>query len=290
MQGYRKRFTRLGPERVAHYDEGPRANQAVVFLHGLPTSSFLWRKVIKGLSDRYRCIAPDLLGLGDSSAPLEADHSLPGQARRIADLIEALKLEKVVLVGHDYGGAVAQMVALRHGRAVQALALCDSACYDNWPVGVIRTVRHVCRNGAAFEIFVRSGMAKQLAYSRSGFKAGVRHPGSLGPREIEEYLRPLLLSETLREHFRRLMLDLGNEETREISNEFYRFPKPVLVVWALDDVFFPLIWGERLATDFPKTELRTISDCGHFVPEERPRQLTGHLEQFLKFVFTVLGE
>lgn len=281
METFHKKYGWIGPDRIAYYDEGPSTAAAVLLLHGLPTSCYLWRKVIAHLRPQFRCIAPDFPGLGDSTCPPGASLSLSSQAERVAALIESLDLEHVAVVGHDVGGAVAQILSLHYGRFVRCLALCDAACYDNWPVGIIRTVRALCRNRHVFYWAMRIGLSTRLAYSRKGFRQGVRHPGSLGPRQIDEYLRPLHLSDSALERFRVLMASLSNAETREIANEFYRFEKPTLIVWALDDAFFPLIWGERLATDFPNSTLTTISDCGHFVPEERPRQLAGRLTQWL---------
>ncbi len=279
---YTKRYERVGPHRIAYYDEGPRSSQAVVLLHGLPTSAFLWRKVVAELSGHWRCIAPDLLGLGDTTTnDGQGAYGLDSQARVFDAFLHQLDLERVVLVGHDLGGAVAQFLAVRRGRNVSGLVLCNSAAYDNWPVGMVRLARSIARRGErAFDLFVRM-VARRLAYSRMGFLGAVKHPGAIGPREIEEYIRPFLLSRSARSRLRRLLLSLNQAETWEIAHEFYRFERPVLVVWALDDPYRPLIWGERLATDFPDTTLRTIPDCGALVPEERPKLLARYLALFL---------
>jgi pimeloyl-ACP methyl ester carboxylesterase len=281
METFHKKFIRVGSGRLAFYDEGPRSSEALLLIHGLPTSCYLWRKVVAALKEEYRCVAPDMPGLGDSTCPPDGKLGLSAQAERMADLIDRLDLDRVVALGHDIGGGVAQILALRHRRFISGLALCDSICYDNWPVGVVRKIRAISRNRHLFKTAFRVGAWTRLAYSRHGFRKGVKHPGSISPRQIDEYLRPLMLSETALERFRKLLLSLSNAETREIANEFYRFDKPALIVWALDDDFFPLIWGERLATDFPSSTLETISDCGHFVPEERPQQLVARLRGFL---------
>ncbi len=278
---YVKKHIRVGTHRIAYYDEGPQVPRALLFLHGVPTSAFLWRKVIQSLIPDYRCVAPDILGLGDTMVGSDEDYAISSQAQVMAAFVEELGIEDLVLVGHDVGGAVAQFMALRQGRRVRGLVLCNSVCYDNWPVGVIRTIRAMASKKWIFDAFMNSGTARRLAYSKRGFRQGVKHPGSLGPKEIDEYLRPIILSPTARQRFRKLAMSLTNNETREIANEFYRLTEPVDVIWGLDDRFLPLIWGERLATDLPASELHTISDCGHFVPEERPRPLARHIRKFL---------
>ena len=283
---YGKHYLQVGPHRIAYYDEGPRSEQAVLLLHGLFTSAYLWRKVMAHMVGRWRCVAPDLLGLGDTTSQNGTeDYGLSGQAKVLARFCDALELRHVVVVGHALGGAVAQFLAVRHGRHVEGLALCNSAAYDNWPTGFVRLARSVAKRGErAFDLLLRVA-ARRIAFSSRGFRAHVKHPGAIGPREIEEYIRPFLLSRSARRNLRHLLLRLSNSETWEVANEFYRFQKPVLVVWALDDPHLPLLWGERLATDFPMSTLRTIPDCGHLVPEERPKLLARYLEDFVRDVF-----
>src|SRR3972149_9789420 len=95
-----KKFVEVGDYRVAYYEEGD--GDPLLLLHGCPFSSFIWRKVIPLLSGEYRCLAPDLLGLGDTEAPAAADWSLPAQAGMIIGFLDALGLQAVNIVGHDH--------------------------------------------------------------------------------------------------------------------------------------------------------------------------------------------
>lgn len=280
-QKLQKKYAWLGEERIAFYDEGPKDGPPVLFIHGIPTSGYMWRQIIIPLSKKWRCIAPDLLGLGDSWGPEDADLSLAGQAKRIIRLVESLELNSVVVVGHDIGGVVAQIMAVRHNRFVQGFVLLNSACYDNWPIRIIRNMRALSRNPILYSVMCKTGAFEALAHSQYGYRVGVRHPGSISRRQIDEYIRPFILSETAQKMFRRLLLSLSPMESREVAHEFHRLSTHALLIWALDDPFFPLVWGERLATDIPNTTLKTISDCGHFVPEERPQRLLGILDNYL---------
>src|SRR3989442_5219204 len=118
---------------IAYVDagEGP----AVLLLHGFPTSSCLWRRDLPLLASRMRVIAPDLLGYGESDKPAGRDLSEVGQAMYVRELMERLGIEDTAVVGHDIGGAIAQLLALDPGHlAVRALVLVDSACFDAWPI------------------------------------------------------------------------------------------------------------------------------------------------------------
>ncbi len=114
-----KRFLEVGDARVAYVDQG--SGPPVLLLHGCPFSSFVWRNVISRLSGRFRCIAPDLRGLGDTETPLGADWSVRSQMQMVVGLLDALGLEKVHVVGHDQGGAVAQLLAANHSNRGEAL-------------------------------------------------------------------------------------------------------------------------------------------------------------------------
>src|SRR5918993_2261602 len=101
----KKRFLDVGEARIAYYEEGN--GEPLLLLHGCPFSSYIWRKVIPLLSSRYRCLAPDLLGLGDTETPEGAAWSLRAQADMVVGFLNALSIESVHVVGHDHGGAVA---------------------------------------------------------------------------------------------------------------------------------------------------------------------------------------
>ncbi len=105
----KKRCLPVGAARVAYYEEG--TGEPVVFLHGCPFSSYIWRKVIPRLSTRYRCLAPDLLGLGDTETPARADWALPAQEAIVIEWLDALGIARAHVVGHDHGEAVAQLLA-----------------------------------------------------------------------------------------------------------------------------------------------------------------------------------
>ena len=122
----------VGSASVAYCDSGGDG-PPLLLLHGCPFSKFVWRNVIHRLSDRFRCVAPDLLGLGNTETDAGADWSLPAQADAIIGLLDRLGLGRVAIVGHDQGGAIAQLIAIHHPDRVSALVLADAEAYDNWP-------------------------------------------------------------------------------------------------------------------------------------------------------------
>lgn len=96
-----------------------------VFLHGNPTSSYLWRNVLPGMGANVRCLAPDLIGMGNSGKP-DIAYSFDDHARYLDAWFEAMGLEEVVLVGHDWGGALAFDRAARHPGGVRGVAVMET--------------------------------------------------------------------------------------------------------------------------------------------------------------------
>ncbi|WP_280333027.1 haloalkane dehalogenase [Nocardia wallacei] len=108
-----------------HYRDTGDGAVPVVFLHGNPTSSYLWRSVIPHVSDRTRALAPDLIGMGDSGKP-DSGYRFVDHARYLDAWFDALDLDRVVIVGHDWGGALGMHWAARHPDRVRGIAVVET--------------------------------------------------------------------------------------------------------------------------------------------------------------------
>jgi haloalkane dehalogenase len=120
-----------------HYREaGQGDGPVVVFLHGNPTSSYVWRKVLPKVAPHARCVAPDLIGMGGSGKPT-SDYRFVDHARYLDAFFEALELRDVVLVGYDWGGALGLHWAERHPERVRGLVLFETFLrpmeWSEWP-------------------------------------------------------------------------------------------------------------------------------------------------------------
>lgn len=129
-------------DSTMHYEE-VGSGDPIVFLHGNPTSSFLWRKVIPELSALGRCLAPDLIGFGRSGKP-NIGYRFEDHARYVDDWFDALGLERVTLVGHDWGGALGFDWASRHTHRVRAVAFMETyvrpQTWEEWQPPVARDI------------------------------------------------------------------------------------------------------------------------------------------------------
>ena len=122
--------TQSGP--ASYIDTGGPGRPAL-FIHGVGTSSYLWRHVIDQLDGQRRCVAVDLPLHGHTPAAADQDFSLPGLARFVADFCDALELTDIDLVANDTGGAVAQVFAAGHPERLHTLTLTNCEAHDNVP-------------------------------------------------------------------------------------------------------------------------------------------------------------
>jgi pimeloyl-ACP methyl ester carboxylesterase len=277
--------TRYG--EIAFTECGSPSKPPLLFVHGIPTSSYLWRRVLPHFADDYHCVAPDLLGLGDTRVRANADlFHMDAQASMLIDLMAALGHESFGVICHDQGGAAAQIIAARDPARVSCLVLTNCVCYDNWPVPAIRRLQWMARRLPLLsELMSTTGLSEWIETSSplSSFRRGVFDPAALTDEAIREYLRPMRESRAGRDRFRSFLLAGDPSYTLAAVDGLRRFERPTLVVWAENDAYLPPRWGERLAADIPGCkQMKRVPRCGHFWQEERPDEFAAIIAPFLR--------
>jgi pimeloyl-ACP methyl ester carboxylesterase len=263
---------------ISYRDSGD--GSPVVFVHGLLVDSALWRKVIPLLASDVRCIAPDLpLGSHRRAMGPDADITPRGVARLVGDLLAALDLEDVTLVGNDTGGAISQLVALDHGERVGRLVLTNCDCFEVFPPkefvpmvkaasipGAIYAALQPMRVAAARRtVTAYGGLAHQIPddVTRSWVEPGLNDAGVRAD-----------LTKFLKATDKAIMLDAGE-----------RLPGlaiPALIAWGQADRFFANELGERLAATIPDARLERIADARTFVAEDAPEALAELIGGFVR--------
>src|SRR5215468_2469527 len=137
--------------RIALFErgEGPVA----LFIHGVPLNGYHWRAVIQRVQHRRRCLAIDLMGLGYTEIGPSQDVSFTAQAHMIAEVLNALNIQNVDLVGNDSGGAIAQIFAAHHPQRLRSLVLTNCDVHDGWPPPQVLPLMERSRNGTIAEVF-----------------------------------------------------------------------------------------------------------------------------------------
>jgi pimeloyl-ACP methyl ester carboxylesterase len=282
---------------------GAAAGPALVLLHGLPTSSWLWRRCLPGLADRlpgWRIVAPDLPGYGRSAPRPGAGPRHLG--RWLYELLRDLGVERFVLVGHDLGGLVALTdAAARTGRLAGAghpalvggpqlvrLILLDTTIYPA-PLLVLGLLPSIVPPFPELALaWLGRGGAARAVWRRERYIAGLRQllaPGTaLSVAEWAEYAAPYGDVAAWRELHRSLRGLAG--QTSFVLRCLRRLPDmrlPVRLIWAEHDPFFPLAVAQRLRHTLPGAEpaVHVVPGAGHFVPEDRPEDVTRLIAEFL---------
>jgi pimeloyl-ACP methyl ester carboxylesterase len=270
--------------RIAYLETGSADKPPLLFVHGIPTSSYLWRHVIRFLQNDFHCYAPDLMGLGDTEAdPKTVPFHMDNEAEMLVEFMTTLGHESFGLICHDQGGAAAQIIAARQPDRISCFVITNCVCYDNWPVPVIRMVQRMLQVPLLPAFMTKSGIGAWLQTSEwtSAFKRGVFDPKKLTNEAIVEYLRPTT-SKAGAERFKAFTLAGDPRYTERAVSGLKKFDKPTIIIWGADDHYLSPSWGKKLLEDIPGAErFEIVPFCGHFWQEERPSEFSSIMGQFL---------
>ncbi len=269
----------LGEVRLHYVTAG--TGFPIVLLHGWPQTWYEWRHVIPGLAAKYRVIAPDLRGLGDSSRPLDGyDKRTVGNDvwRLVRD---HLGIEAFFLVGHDWGGPTAYAIAAAHQDAVRKLAVLDVTIPGDGSPSISQGGRrwhHAFHQTADLPEALIVG--REDIYFGWFYRNYGRHPNVIADADIAEYLRTYSQPGALRAgfaYYRNIPRDIADNEA---VNRALKLKMPVLALggdcsWGRRMEVLELL--RRLATD---VRGGVIEECGHWMPEEQPDKLLRRLTAF----------
>jgi pimeloyl-ACP methyl ester carboxylesterase len=254
----------------------------LLMVHGIPTNARLWRHVQALLSDRYRTYAMDLIGYGQSSMPLDAfSHTLTNQAEAVKETIAALGIkEDVVLIGHDHGGGVCQIVASKYPTHMNRLVLVNPVSFDYWPVLEVEAFNALIgapdevlqqvmmQTAAQFPVLLRTGSYDKIAFTDQNIKQNYlqfwsRGPGLTGFKSLIK-----------------VCTEPSNKETLAI--DYSKIRCPTLLCWALHDAWMPKQAAARIkAAIRAPVRLQYIERAGHYVQEDRPDVLADYIADFV---------
>lgn len=266
----RKR-TRLPAGEMAYVDEG--SGPAVVLLHGFPTSAHLWSDLVPLLAPRFRTVAPDLIGYGDSEKPTTERLDVRAQAGYVRQFLEHLGISEFAAVGHDIGGGVAQLLAFEG--SVGSLVLVDSISFGGASsVETYRTMEGSDHDRTSVETYVRSHL-----------EGGMSRRERLFEEDTEEFLRPWLEDPSA---LARAAGDIRDDQLAGTERDLKDLDIPVLVVWGEDDSYQPPEAAERLWELLPDGSIALLPGCSHYVMKDAAETVLPLILRFLRKRF--LGE
>ena len=264
-------------ERVAYLDEG--SGEAILLLHGIAGSSQTWRSVIGPLSRKYRVVAPDLLGHGNSAKP-RSDYSLGAMSVLVRDILDGLGITRATIVGHSLGGGVAMQFVYQHPEYVQRLVLIASGGLGP-DVGLM--LRLASLPGA--ELVLPVIAPRQLVSAGDRVWSWLRKAGVDAPRgeEIWRHYSSLSDGPTRRAFLRTLrsVVDHRGQAVSALSRLNSRTDFPVMAIWGELDNIITIDHAYAARDVRPDVRLEVLGDVGHFPQAERPAHVAELIDDFI---------
>jgi haloalkane dehalogenase len=279
-------FLDFGGLKYHYLDEvphSPRTSPAgpLLFVHGNPTWSFAWRNLIRGLSGDRRCVAVDHIGCGLSDKPQDYAYTLAQHVNNLVRLIEALDLQNITLVGHDWGGCIGMGAAVRQPHRFRRFVLMNTAAFRSTQIPLRIAL---CRIPVLGPLGVRglnlfSRAALWMAVSDRRRMSLVARRGYLAPynswanriavlRFVEDIpLRP--------SHPSYPTLTSIEEGLAQFAD------RPMLLVWGMRDWCFTPAFLDEWVRRFPDAEVQRLERASHYLFEDEPDAVLACLRNFL---------
>ncbi len=278
MSSMANRSVIVGGHRIAYDVLG--AGEPVVLVHGTPSSSYIWRAVAPALRDAgVRVFTFDLLGYGASERPWSraVDTSVSGQVPLLRELLDAWKLKRVHLVGHDIGGAVCQRFTIFHPRAVKSLTLVDSVSFKSWPSK--RTKQQMKRG---IDVLMKQPEAGHRAHMREWLLSAVYNQERFATEAVDAYLDLICGPVGQASFFQHQVAHYDPRHTAELTERLSELgAKPVQILWGENDTWQVPDWAYKLHDAIPGSSLRLLPECGHFAMEDRPDDIAAYIRSLV---------
>lgn len=279
---YESKYVKVHGSRMHYVEQGE--GEPVLFLHGNPTSSYLWRNIIPHVSPLARCIAPDLIGMGKSDRP-DLEYRFFDHSRYVDGFIQAQGLRNITFVVHDWGSALGFYYAMRNEANVRGIAFMEAIVrpltWEEWP----EQARQI------FQAFRTPGVGEKMVLEQNMFVEQVL-PGAvlrkLSDEEIARYREPYPDPQSRRPTWRwpnELPIE-GQpadvvEVVRQYSEWLQRTRVPKLLLWAQPGALMRNLvpWCEQ---SFPNLRSVNVGQGVHFIQEDCPHEIGREVAAWLR--------
>ncbi len=280
-------FTDIDGQRLHYLDEGPKSANPVVMVHGNPTWSFYYRKLVTALSNQYRCVVPDHIGMGLSSRPYEDEYkfTLDQRANDLEQLLDQLEINKdITLIVHDWGGMIGMAYATRYTDRIKRLVILNTAAFSlpenksfPWQLVLCRIpvlgalliqgFNLFCL-GAVKNCVTKKKMAKEV---RSAFL--VPYNNWHNRLAVRKFVEDIPLEEN----------DYAYETANQVESNLHTLKgKPMLICWGMKDFVFDKLFLEKWQQYFPDADAHTFEDAGHYILEDEAESVVQLIQNFME--------
>ncbi|KFH42478.1 2-hydroxy-6-oxononadienedioate/2-hydroxy-6-oxononatrienedioate hydrolase-like protein [Hapsidospora chrysogenum ATCC 11550] len=254
--------------------------EPLVLIHGTPSSSLIWRNVLpKLVAAGFKIHVFDLLGYGLSERPWDptVDTSISGQVPILEGLLKHWNLDRVHIVAHDIGGAVAQRFAVFSPRRVKTLTLIDVVSFDSYPS---KRTREQMEKG--LESLVKAPSDDHKAHFKEWLLSAVHNKDKFTSSSLDTFLGYISGDVGQGSLFQHQIRHYDPKHTMEIADRLPELGKlPVKLIWGGQDIWQVPDWAHRLHKTIPGSELNILEECGHFSPEDQPEEISELVLDFI---------
>ncbi len=257
-------------------DTGGAASEAVVFVHGNPGSSEDWRALVTKVGTFARAVAADMPGFGQADKPRDFNYTVQGYAEHLAALLKELKITRVHLVLHDFGGPWGLAWAAQNPSQVASVTLFNIGILPGY---TWHYLARIWRTPLLGELF-------QLTASRAGFHLLMKHGNPRGlPREFVDRMFDNYDAGTKRAILK-LYRATNPTDVAAFSAQVTAALKPcdlpALVIWGERDPYLPSRYAEVQREVFPRAKVVKLADSGHFAFADNPTAVAAEVIPFLR--------
>ncbi|MEK6783491.1 MAG: alpha/beta fold hydrolase [Bacteroidota bacterium] len=276
---FESKWIEIEGNQLHYIDEGKDEEETILFVHGTPEWSFGWRDLVKELRNHYRCIALDMLGFGLSDKPKHGDYTCKAHSDRLELFIHRLGLTNFNLMANDFGGGISLRYVVDNPTKVKKIML-----FNTW-MWSLKTDKHY--SGPAK---VMNTMLGKIMYLNFNFPVNVVMAAAFGDKKK--------LTKEIHAHYKKALPNAASrvgaytfaKELTNASDWWQSYwdrmnviaDKPFLIFWGMKDSFIPPKELEKWKSKLPSANVVMFEDAGHFVQEEKPKEMIREIREFLK--------
>lgn len=266
---------------TTHHSPLTQPGGPLLFVHGNPTWSFAWRRLIQGLSPERRCVAVDHMGCGLSDKPQGYPYTLAQHIDNLVRLIEALDLTGITLVGHDWGGCIGMGAAVRLPQRFSRFVLMNTAAFRStripWRIAACRVPLLGALGVRGLNLFSRAAL--WMAISDRGYLSPAARRGYLAPYDswanrvaVHRFVQDIPLRPSHPSFGTLVQIEEG-------LSQFQSYP--MLLVWGMRDWCFTPLFLDEWICRFPGAQIVRLEQASHYLFEDAPDAVLGTIREFL---------
>ncbi|GGZ69553.1 alpha/beta fold hydrolase [Algibacter mikhailovii] len=273
---FENKYIQLDAGKMHYIDEGK--GDVILFIHGTPAWSFLYREYVSSLSEQYRCIAIDHIGFGLSEKPDDFDGRPESHSNNLNSFIEELNLTAITLVVHDFGGPIGLGTAIQNNNKIKKIILFNSWLWETKNNFKSQKIDKIVNSKIGSFLYLKMNFSPKFL-----FKKGIYDKKKMSKKVHKQYIYPFPDKAS-----RQSLLNIGKSLVG--SSNWYQLQwnlldklesKPWLILWGTKDEFITTEYLQKWKERLPNAVIKEFN-CGHFLQEEKAKETITEIKEFMK--------